>query len=89
METLTAILHELRDEQRRDYETTAVRDEAIVEPSHQRCRIEEIPPLGEQPYGVHPHRSAGRVPGEHMDKGRDQSRSGRVLGIDSRRRREH
>ena len=84
METLTAILHELRDERRRDCETTAVRDEAIAEPSLQRRRIEEIPPLGGQPYGVHPHRSAGRIPGECVDEGRDQSRSGRVLGIDGR-----
>ncbi|KAK9180622.1 hypothetical protein WN944_023755 [Citrus x changshan-huyou] len=84
METLTAILHELRDERRRDCETTAVRDEAVAEPSLRRRRIEEIPPLGDQPYGVHSHRSAGRIPGECVDEGRDQSRSGRVLGIDGR-----
>ena len=84
METLTAILHELRDERRRDCETTAVRDEAIAEPSLQRHRIEEIPLLGGQPYGVHPHRSAGRIPGECLDERRDQSRSGRVMRVDSR-----
>ena len=71
METLTTILHELRDERKRDYETTAVRDEAIAKPSHRRHRLEEIPPLGEQPHGVHPHRSASRIPGEHVNKGRD------------------
>ena len=84
METLRAILHELRDERRREYETTAVRDEAIAEPSHRRRRTEEIPPLAEQPYGVHPHRSSVRIPGERTDEGRDQSRSGRAPGIDSR-----
>lgn len=84
IETLTTILHELRDERRRDCETVAVRDEAITEPSLWRHRIEEIPPLGEQPYWVHPHRSAGRIPRECVDEGRYQSRSGRVLGVDSR-----
>ena len=33
IETLTAILYELRDERRRDYENTAVRDEAIADPA--------------------------------------------------------
>lgn len=33
METLTAILHELRDEWRKDCETTMVRDKAVAEPS--------------------------------------------------------
>ena len=84
MKTLTAILHELRDEQRRDCETTVVRDEVVVKPSLRRHRIEEIPPLVDQPYGVHPHRSAGWIPGERVDEGRGQSRSGRVLGIDGR-----
>ena len=84
METFTAILHELRDEQRWDYETTVARDEAMAEPRHRRRRNEENPPLGEQPYGVHPHRSAVRILGEHMDEGRDQSRSGRVMVIDNR-----
>lgn len=83
METLTTILHELRDERRRDYETTATRDEATTEPSHQRHRNEEIPLLGGQPYGVYPHRGAVRVPREYENEGIDQSRSGRVLGIDS------
>ena len=46
METLTAILHELRDERRRDYETTAMRDEATAEPSHRRHRNEEVPLFG-------------------------------------------
>ena len=84
MATLTSILHELRDERRRDCETTAVRDEAVAEPSLWRRRNEEIPPLVDQPYGVHPHRSAGQIPGERVDEGRGQSRSGRVLGIDGR-----
>ena len=84
MKALTAILHELRDERRRDYETTVARDEAMVEPRHQRRRNEEIPLLGEQPYEVHPHRSAVWILGEHVDEGRDQSRSGWVLVIDSR-----
>ncbi|KAH9686870.1 hypothetical protein KPL70_014547 [Citrus sinensis] len=82
IETLTTILHELRDEQRRDYETTAMRDEAIAESSHQRRRLEEIPPLGEQPHGVHPYRSAIRIPEEHVDEGRDQSCFGRVAAHD-------
>lgn len=84
METLTAILHEMRDERRRDYETTATRDEATAEPSHRRHRNEEVPSLREQPYGIHPHRSVVRIPGEHVAERRDQSRSGRVLGNDNR-----
>ena len=67
METLTAILHELRDERRRDCETIVERDEAVAEPSLRRRRIEEIPPLVDQPYGEHPHRSTGRIPGERVD----------------------
>ena len=54
METLTAILHELRDERRRDCETTAVRDEAVAEPSLRRRRIEEISLLVDQPLGCIP-----------------------------------
>ncbi|KAH9782075.1 Integrase catalytic domain-containing protein [Citrus sinensis] len=61
METLTAILHELRDERRNDCETTVVRDEAVAEPSLRRRGIEEISPLVDQPYRVHPHRSAGEL----------------------------
>ena len=71
IETLTTILHELRDERRSDCATTVVRDEAVAEPSLGRRKIEEIPPLVDQPYGVHPHRSAGRIPGERVDEGRD------------------
>ena len=67
METLTAILHELRDERRRENETTALRDETVAEPSLRRRRIEEIPPLVDQPYGAYPHRNAGRNLGEHLD----------------------
>ena len=84
METLTAILHELRDERRRDYETPVGRDEVRAEPSLWRRRVEEIPPPVDQPYGVHPYRSIGRVPGERVDEVRDQSHSGRVLKIDGR-----
>ena len=84
METLTTILHEMNDEQRKDYKTTAGRDEATSKPNHRRHRNKEVPPLGEQPYGIHPYRSAVQIPGEHMDEGRDQSRSGRVLGNDNR-----
>ena len=68
METLTALLHELRDDRRRDYETTEMRDEATAEPSHQRHRNEEVPSLGGQPYGVHPHRGAVRIPGEYVNE---------------------
>ncbi|XP_052292038.1 uncharacterized protein LOC127900828 [Citrus sinensis] len=84
METLKAILHELRDERRRDCETTVVRDEAVAEPSLRRRRIEEIPPPVDQPYGVHPQRSAGQIPEERVVEGKDQSRSGLVLKIDAR-----
>lgn len=41
METLIAILHELRSEWRRDYETTVTRDEGTAEPSRRRHRNEE------------------------------------------------
>ena len=71
METLTAILHELRNERRRKCETTVMRDETVAEPSLRRCRIEEIPPLVDQPYGIHPYRNTGRIPGERVDEGRD------------------
>ena len=73
METLTTILHELRDERRREDETTAVRDETVAEPSLRRRRIEEIPPLVDQPYGAYPHRNTGQNPGERLDEGRDLS----------------
>ena len=39
--TFIAVLYELRDERRREYKTTIVRDEAITEPSHRRRRTEE------------------------------------------------
>ena len=84
METLTAILHELRDERRRDYETAVGRDEVVAEPSLQRRRIKEIPAPVDQPYEVHPHKITGQIPGERVDEGRDQPRSGRVLEIDGR-----
>ena len=73
IETLTAILHELRDERRRECETTVVRDEIVAEPSLWRRRIKEIPPLVDQPYGVHPHKNTGRILGERVDEWRDQS----------------
>ena len=64
METLATILYELRDERRRDCETPVGRDEVGAEPSLRRHRVEEIPPPTDQPIGVHPHRSTGRVPAE-------------------------
>ena len=39
METLTTILHELKDERRRDCEIAVGRDEVAAEPSLQRHRI--------------------------------------------------
>ncbi|KAH9698780.1 protein kinase domain-containing protein [Citrus sinensis] len=77
METLAAILYELRDERRRDCETLVGRDEVGAEPSLRRRRVEEIPPPVDQPNGVHPHRSTGWVPGERTDEGMDQPRPGR------------
>ena len=82
METLAAILFELRDERRRDCETPMGRDEAGAEPSLRRRRVEEIPPPADQPNGVHPHRSTGRIPGEQVDEGRNQPHPGRVLEAD-------
>ena len=84
METLAAVLFELRDERRRDYETPVGRDGVGAEPSLRGRRVGEIPPPADQPNGVHPHRSTGRVPGEHVDEGRDQPRPGRVLEINGR-----
>ena len=84
METLAAILGELRDERRRDCETPVGRDEVGAEPSLRTRRVEEIPPPADQPNGVHPHRSTGRVPGERMDEWRDQPHPGRVFEIDGR-----
>ncbi|KAH9723690.1 Receptor-like protein 18 [Citrus sinensis] len=49
-----------------------------------RRKVEEIPPLADQPDGVHPHRSTGRVPRERVDEVRDQPRPGRVLEADGR-----
>ena len=84
METLTAILHELRDERRRDCETTVWRDEVVAEPNLRRYRVEEIPPPVDQSYGAHPHRSTCQIPGKCVDEGRDQPCSRRVLEIDGR-----
>lgn len=77
METLTAVLFELRDERRRDCETPMGRNEAGAEPSHRRRRVEEILPLADQPNEV-PLTSIGRVTGEHTDEARDQPRPRRV-----------
>lgn len=85
METLTAILHELKNERRRDYETTMKRNDAAAEPSHRRHRNEEIPSLGGQTDGVHAYRGVVWTPREHGNEGRDQSRRGRVLGSGNRR----
>ena len=84
METLTAILHELRDERKRDCEATVIRDEAVAEPILRQRRIEEIPLPVDQPYGVPPQKSADRIPEERVAERSDQSRSGRVLEIDGR-----
>ena len=84
MDTLTAILYELRDERRRDCETPMGRDEVEAEPSLRRRKVEEIPLPADQLNGVHPCRSTGRVHGECVDKGRDQPRPGQVLEIDGR-----
>ena len=84
METLAAILYELRDELRRDCETAVERDEVGAKPSLQRRRVEEIPPPANQPNRVYLHKSTGWVPGELMNEGRDQPRPGRVLGINGR-----
>lgn len=46
METLTAILHELRNERMKDYKATTIRDEVVAEPSYRKHGNEEIPPLG-------------------------------------------
>lgn len=84
METLTTILYELRDERRRDCETPLGRDEVEAEPTLRRRRVEEIPPSADQPNGVHPHKSTGRVLGERVDEGRYQPRPRRVLEINGR-----
>ena len=60
------------------------RDDVGAELSLRRRRVKEIPPPADQPNGVHPHRSTGRVPGERVDEGRDQLRPGRVLEADGR-----
>lgn len=76
--TLTAILHELRNERMKDYEATMIKDEVVAEPSYRKHGNEEIPPLGGQPDGVHAHRDAVQTLGEHGNEGRDQSRNGRI-----------
>lgn len=58
METLTAILHELRNERMKDYKATTIRDEVVAEPSYRKHGNEEIPLLGGQPDGAHAHRDA-------------------------------
>ena len=84
METLATILNELRDERRRDCEIPVGRDDVGTELNLRRRRVEEIPPPADQPYGVHPHRSTGRVPGEQVDEGRNQPRPRRVPEADGR-----
>ena len=74
METLATILNELRDERRRDCEIPVGRDDVGAELNLRRRRVEETPPQADQPYGVHPHRSIGRIPGEQTDEGRNQPR---------------
>lgn len=85
METLIAILHELRNERRRDYEVNAIRDEVAAEPSHRRDRNEEILSLGGQLDRVHNYRSGGQTSRERGNEGGDQPHSGRVLGNGSQR----
>ncbi|XP_024036872.1 uncharacterized protein LOC127898770 [Citrus sinensis] len=72
METLAAVLYELRDERRRDCETPVRRDEVGAEPSHQRRRVEETPPPVDQPNGVHPHRRELRQRLQNAEQERDQ-----------------
>ncbi|GAY63903.1 hypothetical protein CUMW_229380 [Citrus unshiu] len=84
METLATILNELRDERRRDREIPVGRDDVGAEPNIRRHRVEEIPPPADQPYGVHPHRSTGWIPGEQVDEGRNQPRPRQVPGADGR-----
>lgn len=83
METLTAILHEMRNEWKRDYDTVVTGGEAAAEPSHRRHRNEEIHLLGGLSKGVYIYRDAVQILGEHGNKEMDQSCSGRVLGSDS------
>ena len=84
METLATILNELRDERRRDREIPVGRDDVGAEPNIRRHRVEEIPPPADQPYGVHPHRSTGWIPGEQVDERRNQPRPRQVPGADGR-----
>lgn len=85
METLTAILNEMRNERRKDYDNAVTGEEAAAEPSHQRHRNEGIPSLGGRPERVHAYRDAVRTLGEHGNEERDQFHSGRVPGSDGRR----
>ncbi|KAH9651158.1 putative disease resistance RPP13-like protein 1 [Citrus sinensis] len=84
METLANILHELRDERRRNCETPVGRDDVGAEPSLRRRRVEEIPPSADQPNGVYPHGSTSQVSGGRIDEGRDQPLPGRVLEVNGR-----
>lgn len=56
MEILTAILYEMRNDRKRDYDTAVTRDEATAEPGHRRHRNEEVPSLGGRPKGAHAYR---------------------------------
>lgn len=67
METLAAILHEMRNDRSRDY-TAVTGDEAAAEPSHRRHRNEEIPSMGGRPEGVHAYRDAIQTLGEHENE---------------------
>lgn len=78
METLIAILHELRNERMKDYEATMIRDVVVAKPNYRKHGNEEIPPLGGQPDGAHAHRDAVQTLGEHGNERRDQSRNGRI-----------
>ena len=84
METLTTILHELRNEQRRAYDANATRDDVAIEPNHQRNRNEEIPSIGGQLNRV-PNNGVGtQTLRECAHEGRDQFHNGRILRSCSR-----
>lgn len=51
METLTAILHEMRNEWKRDYDTVVTGGEAAAEPSHRRHRNRKFIYWGDYPKG--------------------------------------
>lgn len=47
METLTTILHEMRNERKINYDTAVTGDEAATEPGHRKHKNKEVPSLGD------------------------------------------